>query len=132
MMRDVQPALALAALKSSVAEQRTEDDLDLHRVRHDAPENAVRMLPHTMNVGSGLLPPAYVLARSASATSSGPRLSIHPSIACPPSAWAASPSGNEWPSSDRPAHQTRMTAQWRVARAGRAASSVRSSFSVPR
>jgi len=54
-MRDVQPALAVAALESSVPEQRTQDDLDLHRIRHDAPENALRMLPHTSYVGLVLL-----------------------------------------------------------------------------
>jgi hypothetical protein len=33
-MRDAQPALPGAAFESPVAEQRTEDDLDLHRVRY--------------------------------------------------------------------------------------------------
>src|SRR5687767_2739429 len=70
VMRDVQPALPCAALDSAVAEKRAEYHLDLHRVRYDAPEYALRMLPHTSYVGLGLLP--YVLARSASATSSGP------------------------------------------------------------
>lgn len=56
VMRDVQPALALAALQSPISKERTEDDLDLHRIRHDAPEHALRMLPHISYVGPRLLP----------------------------------------------------------------------------
>ena len=56
VMRDVQPALAFAALEPSVAQKRAEDDLDLHRIRHDASKNALWMLPHTSYVGAGLLP----------------------------------------------------------------------------
>jgi hypothetical protein len=54
VMRDAQAALAVAAFEAAVPEQRPEDHLDLYRIRHDAPEDALWMLPHTMNVGSAL------------------------------------------------------------------------------
>ena len=50
VMRDPQPAPSLVALEPPVAEQRSEDDLDLHGIRHDAPEHALRMLPHAENI----------------------------------------------------------------------------------
>jgi hypothetical protein len=53
-MRDVQPALARASLESSVAEQRSEDDLDLHGIRDDTPQNTLRMLSHTSYIGQRL------------------------------------------------------------------------------
>ena len=54
VMRDAEAPLALAAFEMAVAEQRSEDDLDLYRIRHDAPEYALWMLPHAMNVGTAL------------------------------------------------------------------------------
>jgi len=53
-MRDAKAAIAFDAVEATVAEQRSEDDLYLHRIRHDAPEHAVWMLPHAMNVGTAL------------------------------------------------------------------------------
>lgn len=109
VMHDAEAALSVASFKAPVAEQRTQDHLDLHGVGYDAPENALRMFPHAMNVGTAL--PAYELARSPSATSSRPWSFVHRSTASARSTRAASPSGNGWPSSERPAHDTTMTAQ---------------------
>lgn len=52
VVRDAKTALALTALETPVAEKRAEDDLDLYRIRYDAPEHALRILPHDMNVGT--------------------------------------------------------------------------------
>jgi hypothetical protein len=54
VVRDAETPLAFAAFETPIAEQRSKDDLDLHRIRHDAPEHALWMLPHDMNVGMGL------------------------------------------------------------------------------
>jgi len=63
VMRDTEATFAFAAFETPVAQQRSEDDLDLHRIRHDAPEHAFWMLPHDMNVGTGLLPIVSSLPR---------------------------------------------------------------------
>ena len=54
VMRDPQAAASFARLQAPVAEQRSEDHLDLHRIRHDTAENALWMLPHATNIGTGL------------------------------------------------------------------------------
>ena len=50
VMRDMQTTLSGAAFEPPIAEQRPEDDLDLHPVRYDAPEHALWMLPHTDDI----------------------------------------------------------------------------------
>ena len=54
VMRDAEATVTFATLKASVAEQRSEDDLDLHRIRDDAPEHALWTFTHAMNVGTAL------------------------------------------------------------------------------
>jgi len=54
VMRDAEAPVAFPTFETPVTEQRSKDDLDLHRIRHDAPEYALWMLPHAMNVGTGL------------------------------------------------------------------------------
>jgi hypothetical protein len=53
-MHDAQEALSVAPFEAPVTEQRAQDDLDLHRVRYDAPEHALWMLSHKVNVGAAL------------------------------------------------------------------------------
>jgi hypothetical protein len=89
-MRDAESPLAFAALETPIAEERSKDDLDLHRIRHDTPEDALWMLPHAMNVGTGLPPvlsslPLEMLGRNlrAGAKRLGDQLrsaSVHPPL----------------------------------------------------
>src|SRR3989475_4889450 len=112
VMRDAKSAFALAAFEPPIAEQGPEDDLDLHRIRHDPPQNALWILPHDMNVGTGLR--LYAPARRASATSSTLFDATQSRIASARSTPSARPCALLWPSMTRPAHQTRTIADCKI------------------
>ena len=107
-MRDAKSARARTALEPPVPEKRAEDDLDLHWIRHDTPEHALWILPHDMNVGTALR--RYELVRRASATSWMLFDATQSWIISARSTPSASPCGLLWPSTTRPAHQTRTIA----------------------